>query len=87
VRRSGGVSRIVRDTYSNDSKSWWSVSAEVRKRDNNKCVQCDGSGKIEVHHIVPISRGGVTTLSNLISLCETCHAKRHSHMFTRLVKR
>lgn len=85
-----GVSRIRRDTYNtvtggmSQKGGWWQISAEVRKRDNNRCVACFQKGIIkagkEVHHIVPLSRGGTTTKANLITLCEDCHNKRHAHL-------
>lgn len=37
-----------------------------------KCVPVD-----EVHHIVPLSRGGTNDESNLMSLCRSCHNKIH----------
>lgn len=89
VRRKNGVSTIVRDTYSTSAAqgSWFDLLKQVAKRDGNRCSQCGYVGKgIERHHILPLSRGGRNVLSNIISLCKDCHAKRHSHMFTRLVK-
>lgn len=32
---------------------------------------------LEIHHIVPISKGGANTEDNLIVLCPTCHSKVH----------
>ena len=34
---------------------------------------------IEVHHIVPLSKGGNNQLENLITLCYDCHKKEHAH--------
>jgi 5-methylcytosine-specific restriction endonuclease McrA len=36
--------------------------------------------KLHVHHIIPIKMGGNNTLDNLITLCEDCHKKEHSHI-------
>lgn len=90
VRRKNGVSTIVRDSYrsSDANGSWWELVRQAQKRDGNQCGSCSYRGPgIERHHIVPLSRGGRNVLSNIISLCEKCHAKRHSHMFTRLVSK
>ena len=51
------------------------------------CVKCLEAGIItpteEVHHIVPISRGGTHADSNLMALCQSCHTKIHREMGDR----
>lgn len=43
-------------------------------RDGFRCRECGSSGTVlEVHHIRPRRDGGPDTISNLISLCHTCH--------------
>ena len=45
-------------------------------RDGCKCMECGKSNcKLEVHHIKPRRLYGSNTLSNLITLCKTCHQK------------
>lgn len=45
------------------------------------CEMCLKEGRFvkveEVHHIVPLSRGGTNDESNLMSLCRSCHEKIH----------
>ena len=89
VKRKNGVSTIVRDSYKTSSAggSWWDLVAQAKARDGNKCGRCPYVGPgIERHHIISLQDGGRNVLSNIISLCPTCHAKRHSHMFRRLIK-
>jgi hypothetical protein len=50
----------------------------VWKRDGGRCAwctsdgrRCDSRWKLEIDHIVPVARGGTTTLSNLRLLCRT----------------
>ena len=31
----------------------------------------------EVHHVIPLSQGGLSDVSNLRALCRSCHQKRH----------
>ena len=80
-----GTARIVRDSYSNDKTKWWDIRKKVFDRDGGKCIAVLGGRKcgqkaVDVHHILPLSRGGTTTMSNLMSLCKTCHEARHNHM-------
>lgn len=37
-------------------------------------------GQLEVHHILPVSKGGGDEQQNLITLCKKCHKKRHKDM-------
>jgi len=79
------VARIVRDTYKVDGSigGWYELADEVRMFYSFTCTGCKtylGPGRGDVHHIVPLSRGGLTKKSNLTLLCLTCHEKRHSHM-------
>ena len=45
------------------------------------CEQCRQQGRYtlatEVHHVKPLADGGTNELSNLMSLCRSCHAKLH----------
>ncbi len=47
-------------------------------RDGYVCHQCGKrQERLEAHHIVYKSLGGKDTLSNLLTLCETCHHRVH----------
>lgn len=43
------------------------------------CEECERAGRLtpagEVHHILPLSRGGSHDTSNLMSLCKSCHSR------------
>lgn len=43
------------------------------------CEECLKQGELttaeEVHHILPLSRGGTHADSNLMSLCKSCHSR------------
>lgn len=47
--------------------------ARVKARDNYRCLKCGGHRCLEVHHIVPVYKGGPETESNAITLCHSCH--------------
>lgn len=83
VRHTAYGAKIQRDSY---GPNWWDIRAEVFARDEGKCQdigarggKCGKPGS-DVHHVVPLSRGGTTTKSNLITLCKDCHERRHKHM-------
>ena len=42
-----------------------------------KCMhpECKSGFEIEVHHIVPLSKGGVNDENNYIILCRKCHGR------------
>lgn len=53
------------------------IRYNVLKRDNYSCQICgvtakDGA-KLHVDHIIPVSKGGKTVMSNLRTLCEQCN--------------
>ncbi len=88
-RDKNGVTKIRRDGYStvngfSVSNQWWAISAEVRKRSKGFCEDTvHGLQKVkgvEVHHVIPLSRGGRTVMSNLLHLCKDCHDRRHNHL-------
>lgn len=46
------------------------------------CERCLKEGKYvpteEIHHKLPLSKGGTHARENLIALCKSCHAKIHA---------
>jgi hypothetical protein len=49
------------------------VKAEVWQRDGGKCVECGDGHYLEFDHVIPLSRGGATSASNLQILCRACN--------------
>ena len=51
------------------------------------CEQCLKEGRLtpvqEVHHILPVSKGGTHARENLMSLCQSCHTKIHHNLGDR----
>ena len=51
----------------------------ILHRDNYTCQCCGKKNcRLEVHHLLPRSRGGSDKLANLITLCSDCHHLAHS---------
>jgi hypothetical protein len=62
-------------------ENWAELREQVFKRDKYQCQNCGATGvRVNCHHIVPLNKGGTNQLSNLITLCEKCHAKIHPSM-------
>jgi len=55
------------------------VRREVLGRDGHRCRApgCHRTRFLEVHHIVPSSRGGTNDSDNLVTLCSSCHRFHH----------
>lgn len=39
----------------------------------NECLICGSKENLEIHHIVPISKGGTNEIENLAILCRKCN--------------
>lgn len=57
---------------------------DVMRRDGFKCCLCGRSAsdgvKLEVDHIIPVSRGGKSVMSNLQTLCRDCNRGKSNKM-------
>lgn len=57
---------------------WDDRRERVLERDDYQCQRCGATDTtLHVHHVTPISKGGSHRLSNLETLCESCHAEEH----------
>ena len=68
------------DYQQGEKLDFWNVREYVLFRDNHLCQCCKGKSKdkvLNVHHIESRKTGG-NSPQNLITLCETCHAKYHN---------
>lgn len=72
--------KYQRDPESNKryGRSWKRIRDRYIKT-HPLCEECEKQGRLtpveEVHHIIPLSRGGGNETSNLMSLCGSCHRK------------
>lgn len=58
------------------SDHWSSLREKCIQRDGFMCVHCGGKGGLQVHHKTYARRGN-EKLTDLITLCESCHQKEH----------
>jgi hypothetical protein len=52
----------------------------ILERDDHQCKYCEVGlpvATLEVHHIIPVSKGGRHVPDNLVTLCERCHKALH----------
>jgi ATP-dependent DNA helicase RecQ len=72
------------------SADWANIREAALRRDNYKCVECGTpchSAEADVHHLLPRSAGGTDEPSNLVTLCDGCHAAHHPKLAGRLARR
>jgi ATP-dependent DNA helicase RecQ len=69
---------------------WTQIRSEVLARDNHTCMECGiqcRSADTDVHHLLPRSAGGTDDPSNLVTLCDGCHAAHHPKLAGKLARR
>jgi len=54
------------------------VRAAVLERDGHKCCACGSPNRLEIDHIVPVSKGGTGAEGNLQTLCRSCNRKKRA---------
>ncbi len=59
------------------SSHWRYVRGLALKRDCNKCFECGESKSLQVHHVCYRESPYNTRLTDLITLCNSCHEKEH----------
>src|SRR6516165_4890968 len=72
------------------SADWVKIREAVLRRDDYRCVECRKlcrSAEADVHHLLPRSAGGADEPSNLVTLCDGCHAAHHPKLAGRLARR
>jgi CRISPR/Cas system Type II protein with McrA/HNH and RuvC-like nuclease domain len=64
---------------------------EVFKRDKFTCKYCgrvikDGI-KLEVDHIIPVSKGGKSNMDNLVTACKDCNRGKSDNLLNEICKK
>lgn len=52
------------------------IRTQVFAKDNYECVECGAGENLSIDHIVPITKGGTSDLSNLQTMCVPCNARK-----------
>lgn len=74
------------------ASNWKDIAKMVKKRDNYTCQKCKkkfppNSYFLNVHHKIPLSKGGTNSPDNLICICHECHCGEHKHMQSKNKKK
>jgi len=48
----------------------------ILKKYGYRCARCGSPSNLELDHIIPLSRGGATSVRNLQVLCRSCNRKK-----------
>ena len=43
----------------------------------NRCENCGSIERLEIDHVIPLSKGGTDTIDNVALLCFDCHKEKH----------
>ena len=59
-------------------RPWIAFKEECKRRARYRCERCKCRGRLEVHHIVPLSQGGERySFDNVEVICRRCHFDEH----------
>lgn len=57
---------------------WKQLRLRIRSEDGDQCLICHKRHtRLDVHHIIHLSKGGTNDPANLITLCYLCHRRQH----------
>ena len=71
-------------------EDWRRTRESILRRDRFRCVECGkpcDPDEVDIHHLLPRSAGGSDEPSNLIVLCDGCHAAHHPKLSAGLARR
>lgn len=71
--RSQNVRAIARGLIGDLTPAEWSRWCKAW---GGRCAYCGRKGRMVVEHVIPISLGGSTTLSNVVPACHDCNAAK-----------
>ncbi len=46
------------------------------------CLKCGSLAELEIDHVIPLSKGGTSTIGNYQILCRSCNASKNNRDFT-----
>lgn len=61
---------------------WQEILAEF----NFRCAYCLRGGRMEMEHLIPVSRGGRTSRDNIVPACRSCNASKGNKTLLEFVE-
>lgn len=58
---------------------------EKNRLAKSACFYCGSVDKVSVDHLIPISRGGLNSVGNLVPACLSCNMSKHSKTVTEWI--
>ena len=52
------------------------MRSQIWRRDGGQCVKCGRKENLQLDHIIPVKKGGATTVNNLQLLCRSCNLEK-----------
>lgn len=83
--------KIQRNNYNSKRRSFLKKVGKFTKNEwkdklkhfNNSCAFCKTKERLEVDHIIPISKGGKNTIDNLQPLCKSCNSSKSNKILSQ----
>lgn len=64
-------------THRLPEREWLPLCRTVLSRDGSSCRYCgNNAGPFHIDHVVPVSRGGLNDLDNLVVACGPCNSSK-----------
>ena len=57
-------------------RGWTAIRARAIRAAGRRCTRCGRPGRLEVHHPIPLSKGG-DNVHALEVVCRVCHLAQH----------
>lgn len=76
------IANQVRRSRENNGKRFLVTDKEIAKIKAAPCFACGSKDRVEIEHLIPVSRGGDYSIGNFASLCKSCNSsKRNKTVF------
>lgn len=74
--------KLTRRARERGNPTFLILSKEMKRLYASSCAACGSTQNIEADHIVPIARGGSTSIGNLQPLCKSCNCSKGSKLMS-----